>query len=90
MFLVKKAYLIGKISALIFVMITISLTGCASTPPPPQNVVAERSVEVTYPDHFEMEFVFIEGGCFQMGCPDSDETCREIEKPKHEACVESF
>lgn len=37
-----------------------------------------------------MEFVRIEGGCFQMGSPPEEEGRRDNEGPVHEACVDSF
>ncbi len=38
----------------------------------------------------EMEFVFIKGGCFAMGCGSWTSDCDEDEKPVHEVCVDDF
>jgi len=37
-----------------------------------------------------MEFVWIEGGCFQMGCLEGDTQCADSEKPAHAVCLEGF
>lgn len=34
--------------------------------------------------------VYVEGGCFEMGCGDWSIDCRDNEKPVHEVCVDSF
>ena len=38
----------------------------------------------------EMEFVWVTGGCYQMGCGSWDGNCRSDEKPVHEVCVDGF
>ena len=40
--------------------------------------------------HTGMEFVWVEGGCYQMGCGDWDGDCYDNEKPVHEVCVDGF
>jgi len=37
-----------------------------------------------------MEFVWIPGGCFQMGSPDSEKGHKYYEGPVHEVCVDGF
>lgn len=37
-----------------------------------------------------MEFVYVPGGCFQMGSPSSDLQRRENEEPVHEVCLDAF
>ncbi|MBI5408249.1 MAG: formylglycine-generating enzyme family protein [Nitrospirae bacterium] len=37
-----------------------------------------------------MEFVFVKGGCYQMGCGDWTSDCDSDEKPVHEVCVDDF
>ncbi len=37
-----------------------------------------------------MEFVFVQGGCFQMGCGSWTSYCDSDEKPVHEVCVANF
>ncbi len=37
-----------------------------------------------------MEFVFVKGGCYQMGCGDWTSDCFNDKKPVHEVCVNDF
>ena len=37
-----------------------------------------------------MEFVWVPGGCFQMGCDSWQFECEEDEKPVHEVCLDGF
>ena len=37
-----------------------------------------------------MEFVWVPGGCYEMGCGDWTSNCYRDEKPVHEVCVDSF
>ncbi|OGR02087.1 MAG: hypothetical protein A2511_02560 [Deltaproteobacteria bacterium RIFOXYD12_FULL_50_9] len=37
-----------------------------------------------------MQFVWVKGGCFQMGCGPWSGTCQADEKPVHEVCVDGF
>ncbi len=37
-----------------------------------------------------MEFVWVPGGCFDMGCGPWQERCSEDEKPIHEVCLDGF
>ena len=37
-----------------------------------------------------MEFVWEEGGCYQMGCGSWSDNCDSSEKPVHEVCVDGF
>ena len=37
-----------------------------------------------------MEFVWVPGGCYQMGCGSGDGDCRSNEKPVHQVCVNGF
>jgi formylglycine-generating enzyme required for sulfatase activity len=37
-----------------------------------------------------MEFVWVPGGCYQMGCGSWAGDCQSDEKPVHEACVDGF
>jgi formylglycine-generating enzyme required for sulfatase activity len=37
-----------------------------------------------------MEMVFIEGGCYEMGCVKADPDCDEWEKPSHRVCMSDF
>jgi formylglycine-generating enzyme required for sulfatase activity len=38
----------------------------------------------------EMEFVWVPGGCYQMGCGKWTSDCYRDEKPLHEVCVDGF
>lgn len=37
-----------------------------------------------------MEFVYVPGGCYQMGCGSWTDSCDDDEKPVHEVCVDGF
>jgi formylglycine-generating enzyme required for sulfatase activity len=37
-----------------------------------------------------MEFVFVKGGCYQMGCGEWTDDCYSNEKPVHEVCIDDF
>ncbi|MFO8033087.1 MAG: SUMF1/EgtB/PvdO family nonheme iron enzyme [Desulfohalobiaceae bacterium] len=37
-----------------------------------------------------MEFVWVPGGCYQMGCGSWTSNCDDDEKPEHEVCVDGF
>ena len=37
-----------------------------------------------------MEFVWVPGGCYQMGCGSWTDSCDDDEKPVHEVCVDGF
>ncbi len=37
-----------------------------------------------------MEFVWVEGGCFSMGCGPWQERCSDDEKPLHKVCLDGF
>ena len=37
-----------------------------------------------------MEFVWVPGGCYQMGCGSWQSKCENNEKPAHEVCVDGF
>jgi formylglycine-generating enzyme required for sulfatase activity len=37
-----------------------------------------------------MEFVWVPGGCYEMGCGDWTSDCYRDEKPLHEVCVDGF
>ncbi len=40
--------------------------------------------------HTGMAFVWVPGGCYQMGCGYWTDSCSENEKPVHENCVDGF
>lgn len=58
-------------------------------PPVPVQPKVKRSKTWTEPIT-GMEFVRIEGGCFQMGSPPEEEGRFDIEGPVHEVCVDGF
>ncbi|WP_459874759.1 formylglycine-generating enzyme family protein [Desulfothermus naphthae] len=37
-----------------------------------------------------MEFVWVEGGCYEMGCGSWTDSCDSDEKPVHKVCVDGF
>jgi formylglycine-generating enzyme required for sulfatase activity len=40
--------------------------------------------------HTGMEFVWVDGGCYEMGCGDWQIDCQENEKPAHAVCLDGF
>lgn len=40
--------------------------------------------------HTGMQFIWVEGGCFQMGCGNWTDDCEDDENPLHEVCLEGF
>ena len=52
---------------------------------------AEGRIGETWKDPVtDAEFVWVPGGCFQMGCGSWTDSCYEDEKPVHEVCVDGF
>ena len=37
-----------------------------------------------------MQFMWVPGGCYQMGCRSWTDSCDENEKPVHEVCLDGF
>lgn len=72
----------------------------ASAPPPPPSPPAQVSMtsrpasppsDKTWTDPTTgAEFIWIPGGCFQMGSPPSEEGRNSDEGPVHEVCVDGF
>lgn len=61
----------------------------AATPSTPQPAL--QSTSTTWHDSTTgMEFIFIKGGCFQMGSAASNLERQEDEGPIHEVCVDDF
>ena len=40
--------------------------------------------------HLRMSFVWVPGGCFEMGCGDWTSDCSDNEKPVHKVCLSGF
>ncbi len=51
----------------------------------PMTILAQNTINTP-----EIEMILIEGGTFQMGSADDDESAERIEKPKHEVSVSDF
>lgn len=66
------------------------LLSCSSVPDEKATDIQVRSDKKIASDRFEIEFVFVEGSCFEMGCIDGDETCDQNAKPAHSVCVDSY
>ena len=80
---------------------TAQLPADTKTSPVPQQqeeaeVPKSTPPAVTKPDdtraepHTGMEFVWVPGGCFEMGCGDWDDECRTNELPVREICLDGF
>jgi len=58
---------------------------------PGKSVTSASSSGDTFTDPTTgMEFVWVEGGCFQMGSPSSERCRNSDEGPVHEVCVDGF
>ena len=53
-------------------------------------VMAGGKVKTWKDPYLHMEFVWIPGGCFQMGCNKGDKECYFDEKPLHKVCLKGF
>ncbi len=38
----------------------------------------------------DMEFIWVPGGCFEMGCRYSDVDCDKNNQPRHQVCVDAL
>ncbi len=56
----------------------------------PQKLTVLKPGEVWRDPYLGMEFVWVPGGCFEMGCGPWDGDCHDNEKPVHEVCVDGF
>jgi len=52
--------------------------------------LAKEQPKVWKDHHLHMKFVWIPGGCFQMGCIKGDKECYFDEKPSHEVTVKDW
>lgn len=49
-----------------------------------------QSIKLEEGPDTNVEMVFVEGGCFDMGCTSEQSNCDDDEKPVHEVCVDDF
>ncbi len=56
----------------------------------PQKLTVLKPGYVWRDPYLKMEFVWVPGGCFEMGCGPWDGDCEDDEKPVHEVCVDGF
>lgn len=74
------------------------ITGRAGQPPPAKKTVKRtkstkrtlRTGEVWRDPYLRMSFVWVPGGCFEMGCGSWSGDCGSVEKPLHRVCVNGF
>ena len=69
----------------VFVFVLISYPYTAITAPDTPSAEKIWKEPVT-----GMEFVWVPGGCYQMGCGSWTDDCFSDEKPVHEVCVDGF
>jgi formylglycine-generating enzyme required for sulfatase activity len=69
----------------VFVFVLISYPYTAITAPDTPSAEKIWKEPVT-----GMEFVWVPGGCYQMGCGSWTDDCSSDEKPVHEVCVDGF
>lgn len=74
------------------------ITKKAAQPPPAKKVVKRkkavkkplRAGQVWRDPYLRMSFVWVPGGCFEMGCGSWSGDCGSAETPTHRVCVEGF
>ena len=54
------------------------------------TALSERAGDTWRDPSTGMEFVWVPGGCYQMGCGSWASACGDVEKPVHEVCVDGF
>ena len=82
-----KAYRLKWAARVLFL---IPLFSCSSVPGEKAADIQARSDSEIASHRFEIEFVFVEGRCFEMGCIGGDESCDQNAKPVHSVCVDSY
>ena len=68
-------------------------TSAQQPPPEPTNpsiAFQKRSSKTREDPVAGMDFVWIPGGCYQMGCSEPAKYCQDDEKPVHQVCLEGF
>lgn len=92
----QKGILSGKV-AIVFFACSLSFAGLAAAADTGDLVEQKTGGGIgspsdrTYTDPVTgMEFVWVEGGCFQMGSPSSESERETDEGPVHEVCVDGF
>ncbi len=68
----------------------IAFISCSSAPGEKVTATPIKSDRKAPCDLFEMEFVFVEGSCFEMGCDIGDGLCDQNAKPAHRVCVDNY
>jgi formylglycine-generating enzyme required for sulfatase activity len=74
-------------------LVEIAGTGLqAKTKQAPAKVVKSRlrAGQVWRDPFLRMSFVWVPGGCFEMGCGDWTSECNDNEKPVHKVCLSGF
>ena len=68
---------------IVFILISYPYTSIAGADTPSAGKIWKESVT-------GMEFVWVPGGCYEMGCGNWTRDCFRDEKPVHEVCVDGF
>ena len=68
---------------IVFVLVAYPCTSIAESAPPTAGEIWKEPVT-------GMEFVWVPGGCYEMGCGDWTSNCVRDEKPLHEVCLDGF
>jgi hypothetical protein len=66
--------------------VTVALRPIQSAQRPPKHPGPDTVTDATT----GIEFVWVPGGCFQMGCGNWARECRPDEDPAHEVCVDDY
>jgi len=77
----KKLLFYAWLAMIVLIAIPCTLTAESSTP---------TAGQIWKEPTTGMEFVWVPGGCYEMGCGDWTSDCYRDEKPVHEVCVDGF
>lgn len=71
------------------VLMQIPLTVLADTPKSSEKD-DQQNIKIWVEPETGMEFIFVQGGCYQMGCGDWTSECQNDEIPVHAVCINDF
>ena len=91
----KSIYLIAPFLCLLFVLFMASpayapLILWQIEDESTQDIGVEQALFTWTEPNTGMEFVWVPGGCYRMGCGEWTDNCEEDEKPLHKVCLSGF
>jgi formylglycine-generating enzyme required for sulfatase activity len=79
----KMLKTLNYVWVIVFIMISYPCTSIAESDTPSAEKIWKEPAT-------DMEFVWVPGGCYEMGCGKWTNDCFRDEKPVHEVCVDGF